>query len=91
MTKLSKIAIAVFIVTFIGQIAVCNLMSVKTKELNQISAQLTELQNDISVVNQQIYLASSIASLEDQAKNQGFLATQVSVKAITKPVIARVF
>ncbi len=91
MTRLSKISIVLFVSTFVVQVVVCNLMSVKTKELNQISAEIEQIQNDISAVNQQIYLASSIASVEERARSQGFLATQVAVKAVTKPVIARAF
>lgn len=91
MTKLSKISIAMFVITFLGQIVVCNLMSVKTKELNQISDKISQLQNDISIISQEIYLDSSIVSLEEKARSQGFLVTQTPVKAVANPVVARVF
>lgn len=91
MTKLSKISILVFILSFVGQLAVSNHVAVKTRELNAVYGKITEFQNQISILNQEIYLSSSIAGMEQKAKDQGFVFMQVQVKSIVEPVIARAF
>lgn len=91
MTKLSKISILVFVSTFLGQITVANCMAIKTRELNQVAQQIVDVQNHISILNQQIYLASAIGGMEQKAKDHGFLSTQVKVNTITTPTIARAF
>lgn len=91
MTKLSKISIAIFSLSFLVQLAVCNHVAVKTKELNTVNSQISGLQSQISAINQEIYLASSILGMEQKAKDQGFASMQVQVKTIVNPTIARAF
>lgn len=91
MTKLFKLSVTFFVMAFLLQLTVCNYMAVKTKELNKITDQINQLQSDISALNQEIYLASSIAGMEEKALNQGFAYMQVQVKTIVRPTIARAF
>lgn len=91
MTKLVKISLGIFVISFLTQIIVCNHMTVKTQELNEVKAQVTDIQNQISVINQEIYLASSITGMEDRARNQGFSQMETPVKSVINPTIARVF
>lgn len=90
LTNITKISVGIFIASFLVQLAVCNHMAVKTQELNSVSVQIVDLQNQISAVNQEIYLASSIVGMEQKAKEQGFVLG-ASVKSITTPTIARAF
>lgn len=80
-----------FCLSFLFQIVLCNHVAVKTQELNSVSDQILELKNQISAINQEIYLTSSIAVLEANAKKQGFELMTVSMKNVSRPAIARVF
>lgn len=91
MTKLLKMSLGIFVLSFLVQIVVCNHMTVKTKELHTFSEQITDVQSQISVINQQIYLASSITGLEDKAIAMGFNQMSTPVRNASSPTIARAF
>ncbi|MBU0649582.1 hypothetical protein KJ605_01260 [Patescibacteria group bacterium] len=89
MPKLLKIAIGTFAGAFLLQLVVCNHMAVKTRELNLTALKIVELQNQISIIKQEIYLASAIVDMEQKARAYGFARTELPVKTITNPTIAR--
>jgi cell division protein FtsL len=90
-SNLLRISVSIFVVAFLLQVVVCNHVAVKTRELNSVSQQIVDLQNQISVINQEIYMASSIVNMEEKAKEQGFFLMETPVKSITDPTIARAF
>jgi len=90
-TNLTRVSVVVFFAAFLLQVVVCNHMAVKTRELNNISTEITQIQNQLSVINQEIYMASSIVNMEHKAKEQGFALMETPVKNITSPTIARAF
>lgn len=91
MNKFFKMSLLIFVLASTLQICICNMMSAKTKELNQISLKIAIAQSEISVMKQQVYLSSSISNLEQKAKEQGFLEHRLAIKSINKPVVARAF
>ena len=91
MIKLLKTSIFLSIITFLIQMFVSNYMSVKTRELNRVNRQITDLQSQISLINQDIYLISSVVNMETKAKTLGFNYMDMPVKNVTTPSIARAF
>lgn len=91
MTKLSKISIAIFVLSFLVQIFVSNHMTIRSEELNQLQKKIESVQNEISGVNQSIYLSSSIVLMEEKAQQNGFSRMSGPVNSITNPTIARAF
>ena len=91
MTKLLKISIFIFITLFLVQVVVSNHMSIKTQELDQINQRTDDLKSQISLINQEIYLSSSVAGMEEKAQRIGFNPMEVPVKSISSPTIARAF
>lgn len=89
MTKLLRASIIIFIVSFLTQLVVCNHMTVKTKELNLLTARIAAEGNQISEINQRIFLLSSIGGLEARAKELGFAQMTRSVNSVANPTIAR--
>jgi NAD-dependent SIR2 family protein deacetylase len=66
-------------------------MSIKTQELNRITQNIDNLQSQISLINQELYLSSSVVNMEEKAKPLGFNYMDQPVKSISSPVIARAF
>ena len=91
MTKLLKIATFIFVDTFLIQTIVSNHMSIKTQELNQTSQQISNLKSQISLINQEMYLSSSIIGMEEKAMLICFGQMEQPVKSVSSPTIARAF
>lgn len=91
MSKLLKISISIFLVSFLLRLVICNHMSVKTTELNAVNTKILEEESRISEINQQIFLASSVSKLETKAYELGFAKMTEPVKTISNPVIAKAY
>jgi len=91
MSKLLKISIGVFIASFLTQVVVSNNMALKTQELNKVDHEIAQVKSQISEVNQEIYLTSSITGMEERAHSMGFLPMDKPINSVTSPTIARVF
>ncbi|HAZ29222.1 TPA: hypothetical protein DCY43_00500 [candidate division WWE3 bacterium] len=88
MGKLLKGSLILFVISFLGQMFIANQVSVKTKELNAMNTELAKIRSQISDINQEVFLESSLATLEKRAYALGFVKMQGALKNPAKPTIA---